>query len=86
MNNCNLIINHRVKVKKLSEQLKIRGKNMLSIDVNRWGISEPFSDPENSTIHRSNLFSLSVDTFKDDDYEINHQHYINAQYRSIHDY
>lgn len=82
----NSIINHRDQVAKLAQLVEIRnGKRMLAIDVNRYGISAPFSDCENSTIYRSTIFQLSIDTILDESYE-NHSHYPNAPYGSIFDY
>ena len=81
--------NHRAKVAKLAKLVVDRnthGKPMYAIDVNRWGISEPYSDPENSTICRSTLIELAYDTFVSDDEEMDHTHYPNAPYGSIFDY
>ena len=59
-------LNHRREVAQLAQLVTNRqtyGKPMYAIDVNRWGISEPFSDPENITIYRSTLYELANDTF-----------------------
>ena len=85
----NALLNHRTEVLKLAEIITNRqtqNKPMYAIDVNRWGISEPFSDCENSTIYRDSIFELANDTFIDEDEEINEPHYANAPYESIHDY
>jgi hypothetical protein len=87
MNNARL--NHRAEVLKLAEIISNRqtqNKPMYAIDLNRWGISEPFSDCENSTIYRDSIFELANDTFIGEDEEMNEPHYENAQYESIHDY
>ena len=83
------LLNHRAKVARLAQLVNNRntyGKHMYAIDVNRWGISEPFSDPENSTIYRSSLLELSYDTFVSEDKEMDYTHYPNAAYESIFDY
>jgi len=83
------LLNHRTKVAELAQVVTNRntyGKPMYAIDVNRWGINEPFSDPENSTIYRSNLAELAYDTFVSEDEEMDHAHYPNAAYESIFDY
>ena len=83
------LLNHRTEVAKLAQIVTNRntyGKPMYAIDVNRWGISEPFSDPENSTIYRSNLAELANDTFVGEEEETDYRHYPNAPYRSIFDY
>jgi hypothetical protein len=78
-------INHRAEVSNLAELMPNRSvKMMLTVDINHWGITSPFSDPENSTIRRQNLFSLSTDTMPED--HINEGHYPNASYGSIWDY
>ena len=82
-------LNHRREVAQLAQLVTNRqtyGKPMYAIDVNRWGISEPFSDPENSTIYRSNLDELANDTFVCEDEEMDHTHYPSAAYESIFDY
>ena len=82
-------LNHRVKVLCFAEIITSRqtlNKPMFAIDVNRWGISSPFSDPESTTIYRNNLFELSSDTFIECDLESNEPHYANDPYASIHDY
>lgn len=83
------LLNHRTEVAELAQLVTNRntyGKPMYAIDVNRWGISEPFSDPENSTIYRSTLAELANDTFVSEDEEMDHTHYPNAAYESIFDY
>jgi len=80
---------HKKKVADLAELLTNRqtyGKPMYAIDVNRWGINAPFSDPENSTIYRDSIEELAYDSFVGDDEEIEHTHYPNAPYQSIFDY
>ena len=60
------LLNHRTEVAKLAQLVSNRttgGKPMYAIDVNYWGISEPFTDLENSTIYRSTLYELANDTF-----------------------
>lgn len=37
-------------------------------------VSEPYSDPENSTIYRSTLVELANDTFVSEDKEMDHTH------------
>lgn len=57
---------HSAKVSKLAKKVTNRvtyGKEMYAIDVNRWGIYEPFSDPENDTIYRLTIKELAIDTF-----------------------
>lgn len=83
------LLNHRTEVSKLAQLVTNRntyGKPMYAIDVNRWGISEPFSDPESSTIYRSTLAELANDTFVSEDKEMDHTHYPKAAYESIFDY
>ena len=83
------LLNHRTEVAKLAQVVNNRnthGKPMYAIDVNRWGVSEPFSDPENSTICRSSIAELAYDTFVSEDEEMDHTHYPNAAYESIFDY
>ena len=81
------LLNHRTEVAKLAKIVTNRyEKPMYAIDVNRWGISEPFSDPENSTIYRSTLVELAKDTFVSEDEGMDHTHYPNAAYQSIFDY
>lgn len=83
------LLNHRTEVAKLAQIVTNRntyGKPMYALDINRWGISEPFSDPENSTIYRSTLAELANDTFVSEDEEIDYTHYPNASYESIFDY
>ena len=83
------LLNHRTEVAKLAQIVTNSNtyeKPMYAIDVNRWGISEPFSDPENSTIYRSNLAELANDTFVSEDQEMDHTNYPNAAYESIFDY
>lgn len=60
------LLNHRTKVSKLAQIVtnkSTHGKPMYALDVNRWGVGEPFSDPENSTIYRNTLVELANDTF-----------------------
>ena len=81
--------NHRAKVAKLAKLVNNRythGKPMYAIDVNRWGVCEPYSDPENSTIYRSTLVELAYDTFVSDEEEWDNTHYPGASYGSIFDY
>lgn len=80
------LLNHRTEVAKLAQVVNTYGKPMYAIDVNRWGVSEPFSYPENSTIYRSNLAELAYDTFVSEDEEMDHTHYPNSAYESIFDY
>ena len=80
------LLNHRTKVAKLAQVVNYRNTPMYAIDVNRWGISEPFSDPENSTIYRRSIDELACDTFVGENEEIDHTHYQNAEYRSVFDY
>ncbi len=83
------LLNHRTEVAKLAQVVTNKstyGKPMYAIDVNRWGVSAPFSDPENSTIYRSNLAELAYDTFVSEDEEMDHTHYPNSAYESIFDY
>ena len=82
-------LNHKIEVTKLAQVVinkNTYGKPMYAVDVNRWGVSEPFSDPENSTIYRSTLLELVNDTFVSEGEEMDHTHYPNAQYGSIWDY
>ena len=83
------LLNHRVEVAKLAQIISnntTQNKPCYAIDLNRWGISEPFSDCENQTMYRDTLFELSKDTFIDEDEEINEAHYPNTPYGSIWDY
>ena len=81
------LLNHRSEVAKLAHEVTNRnGKTIYAIDVNRWGISEPFSDPENNTLYRETLFELANDTFVSEEDEMDYRHYPNAPYRSIFDY
>jgi len=85
----NALLNHRTKVSELAEIItnaQTQNKPMYAIDINRWGVSEPFSDCENSTIYRDTIFELSNDTFISEDEEIAQEHYPNAPYGSIWDY
>ncbi|HHX78539.1 MAG TPA: hypothetical protein GX695_02165 [Acholeplasmataceae bacterium] len=59
---------------------------MYAIDVSIWGISKPFSDPENDTFYRKTLFELANDTFINEGSEMDYRHYQNAPYESIFDY
>jgi hypothetical protein len=82
-------LNYRTEVSKLAEIITNRqtqNKPMYAIDISRWGISEPFSDCENSTIYRDTIFELSNDTFSEEHEGGNDPHYPNAPYGSIHDY
>lgn len=57
---------HSAKVAKLAKKVNnrvTRGKDMYAIDINRWGLYEPFSDPENDTIYRDSIEELAIDTF-----------------------
>ncbi len=74
-------INHRQEVAEIAE-LTSKG---LAVDVGNWGITEPMSDPENTTIYRTCLFELSNATFDNRD-EYCEPHYPNAPYGSIWDY
>ena len=57
-------LNHRSKVAKLAQKVTNRqGNPMYAIDVSRWGIFPPFSDPENATIYRKSIYMLAKDTF-----------------------
>ena len=83
------LLNHRTEVAKLAQIVTNRntnGKPMHAIDVSRWGISEPFSDPENDTFYRGTLFELANDTFVIEEEEMDYRHYPNAPYGSIFDY
>ena len=85
----NSLLNHRTEVSKLAQIVTNRqtqNKPMYAIDINRWGISEPFSDCENHTIYRDTISELSNDTFINYDEEINEPHYSSAPYESIWDY
>jgi len=88
--NANDTLNHRAEVAKLSQIVNDKrtyNKPMYAIDVDKWGISEPFSDPESGTIFRSTIFELANATFiNEDEDEINEPHYSNAPYGSIWDY
>ena len=80
------LLNHRTEVAKLAQVVNNRHGTMYAIDVNRWGVSEPFSDPENSTIYRKSIDELAYDTFVSENEEMDHTHYPNAAYESIFDY
>ena len=80
------LLKHRTEVAKLAQVVNYRNTPMYAIDVNRWGISEPFSDAENSTIYRISLDELACDTFVSENEEIDHTHYPGAEYRSVFDY
>jgi len=83
------LLNHRAKVAELAHVIANRatnGKPMYAIDASRWGISEPFSDPENFTLYRKTLFELANDTFVSEEEEMDCRHYPNAPYESIFDY
>jgi len=83
------LLNHRTKVASLAQVVNNRntyGEPMYALDINRWGISEPFSDPENSTIYRSTLAEMAYDTFVSEDEELDNTHYTDAPYESIFDY
>lgn len=85
----NALISHREEVSKLAKIITNRQtlKPMYAIDINRWGISEPFSDCENTTIYRSTLYELANDTFDTfSEEETDHTHYSNAPEGSIWDY
>jgi hypothetical protein len=77
---------HKVQVDKLAKLVDYYGKPMYAIDVNRWGISEAFSDPENHTIYRETKYQLAKDTFVGEDIDLDHTHYPEARYGSIFDY
>ena len=80
-------LNHRAKVLQLASIVNDKrtyNRPMFAIDVNNWGVSEPFTDCENSTIYRTNIFELANDTFIDED--TSEPHYASASYGSIHDY
>ncbi len=82
-------LNHRAEVAKLAHVVTNRstyGRPMYALDVNSWGINEPFSDPENDTIYRDTLFELANDTFVSEEEEMDYSHYPNAPYESIFDY
>ena len=81
-------LKHRTEVAKLAQVVNNRHthKPMWAIDVNRWGVSVPFSDPENSTIYRLSLDELAYDTFVSENEEMDHTHYPDAAYGSIFDY
>ncbi len=79
-------LKHRAEVAKLAQVVNTHGETMYAIDVNRYGISEPFSDPENSTIFRNSIEELARDTFMSEDDEMDHTHYPGAAYRSVFDY
>ena len=79
------LLKHRAEVAKLAQVVNYRNTHMYAIDVNRWGLSEPFSDPENSTIYRSSIDELAYATFSEDE-KVDHTHYPGAAYRSIFDY
>ena len=76
---------HKTKVYRLAELVEYRGRLMYAVDINRWGISAPFSDPENSTIYRETKHQLALDTFMSED-EKDFTHYPDAPYGSIWDY
>ena len=79
-------LKHRAEVAKLAQVVNNRNRIRWAIDVNRWGVREPFSDPENSTIYRRSIDELAYDTFVSENEEIEHTHYPGAAYRSIFDY
>jgi len=54
-------INFRAYLKSIAHNVKIYGKSMLSVDVNRYGVWEYNSDPENQPIYRSSIMSLYLD-------------------------
>lgn len=81
-------IDHRLEVISLAQIIddkRTNNKPLYAIDVNKWGVSAPFSDPENLTMYRETLTELIEDTFFDEDAE-QEPHYPNASYESIHDY
>ena len=80
-------LKHRTEVAKLAQVVNNRnGETMYAIDVNRWGINEPFSDPESCTIYRFSIDKLAFDTFVSENEEMDHTHYPGAAYGSIFDY
>ncbi len=80
------LLKHRAEVAKLAQVVNYRNTTMYAIDVNRWGINEPFSDPESSTIYRGSIDELAYDTFVSEDEEMDHTHYPGAAPGSIFDY
>jgi hypothetical protein len=63
------LLKHAREVRKLAILVTNRStynRPMYAIDVNNWGISEPFSDPENDTIYRFTLRELINDTYMSD--------------------
>ena len=80
------LLKHRAEVAKLAQVVNRHGETMYAIDVNRFGVSEPFSDPENSTIYRLSIDELARDTFFSENEEKDNTHYPSAEYRSIFDY
>ena len=82
------IINHRVEVQELSQEIKCpyrKNSNTLAIDFTPYGICEYNSDPEHGEMHRDTLFELSNDTMPTEE-EQDHTHYPNAPEGSIWDY
>jgi len=77
---------HKTEVYKLAELVECQGRLLYAVDINRWGISAPFSDPENSTIYRDTKYQLALDTFMSEERETDNTHYPNSPYGSIWDY
>ena len=80
------LLKHRAEVAKLAQVVNYRNTHMYAIDVNRWGVREPFSDPESCTIYRNSLDELAAATFVSENEERDHTHYPGAAYGSIFDY
>jgi hypothetical protein len=76
---------HKKEVERLAKIVSDRyNRPAYAVDISRWGIDEPFSDPENDTIYRDSIEQLAKDTFIED--SISEPHYPNAPYGSIWDY
>ena len=76
---------HKTEVYKLAELVEYSGKLMYAVDVSRWGIFAPFSEPEYSTIYRESKYDLALATYSGED-EQDFTHYPDAPHGSIWDY
>jgi len=76
---------HKTEVYRLAELVECQGRLLYAVDINRWGIFAPFSDPENSTIYRETKHELALDTYISEN-EQDFTHYPDAPHGSIWDY
>ena len=81
-----MTIEHKLEVYSLAKLVECQGRLLYAVDINRYGVFAPFSDPENSTIYRETKHELALDTYISEEEEIDNTHYPDAPHGSIWDY